>query len=789
MTSTAPPVEYDPLAAAPHGDAARLASGAGVALLGRVAGRLIHLVVQVVIARGLGVETFGLYAIGWTTVRIGGLIAPLGLEQGVLRYGSIDWDGDRGRLRTLLLHALGLALLAGLIIGAALYLAAPLLAHAVFRKPELSHILRWFAPAFALIAGLRVAAAATRLSRTLKWSVYAEELGQPGANLLLLLLFAALGWGLFGAVAATVVSFAVGLALALTYVHRLLPGSFAPVEISGALARRLLAFSVPVSLAGVCTALLMWSDVLMVGHFLPTADVGIYQAAASVSMLFSFILGGFVAIFAPMIGELFERREMARLQELYRLTTKWTLYLTVPLYLAICFASRELMVVVFGSDFAPGAWPLIILATGQLANVAMGTVGLLLVMTGWHARWLLYALLMLVVALALNWLLIPRFGLVGAAVATAVSLSALFLLGLMQVKRALGIWPYDRRCLKLVLPTLLVGVMGALMRAVGPFPPIVTLALSLLAALTIFAIGLAWFGLDREDHEFLQRLRAALIGARTRSAASLSATPVVESVDGGSAPRADVPPSAKRFRVLGVQVDAVQIPDVVARIDRWVAERQRCHMVAVTSMHGVMEAQDDATFKAILNSADLTVPDGMPLVWLGRRQGHALPRRVYGPELMQTCLESGAPHRHFFLGAGEGVAERLAAKFRDSHQLLVVGTYCPPFDAAEDVDVVALINRAAPDVLWVALGTPKQERWMAQHRDKLDVPVVLGVGAAFDFLAGVTAWAPPWMRENGLEWLFRLISEPRRLWRRYVLAGSRFVWRVLLEQTGLARFE
>lgn len=216
-------------------------------------------------------------------------------------------------------------------------------------------------------------------------------------------------------------------------------------------------------------------------------------------------------------------------------------------------------------------------------------------------------------------------------------------------------------------------------------------------------------------------------------------------------------------------------------------------MIAVTSMHGLMQAQDDAAFKAILHSADLTVPDGMPLVWLARRHGYPLKRRVYGPELMQTvCCETGKQYRHFFLGAADGVAERLATTFRDAHQVSVAGTYSPPFRplaAAEDADLVALINRTAPDVLWVGLGTPKQERWMSEHRDKLAVPVMVGVGAAFDFLAGVTPCAPRWMRENGFEWLFRLMTEPRRLWRRYLIAGSRFVWYVILEQTGLARFD
>ncbi|MGH7787073.1 MAG: flippase [Candidatus Binatia bacterium] len=494
----------------------RLATGAGIALVGRVAGRSIHLAVQVVIARLLGVDGFGLYAIGWTTVRIGGLIAPLGLDQGVLRYGSIHWDTDRASLRTLVLHALALAASAGVAIGAILYASAPLLADRIFGKPELIPILRWFAPAFALIAGLKVAAAATRLSRNLKWSVYAEELAQPAANLVLFFLFTLAGDELVGAVTATVASFGVGLVLALVYLRRLLRGSFSPPRASAALAQRLLVFSVPASAAGVCTALIMWSDVLMVGHYLSAAEVGIYQAASSVSMLFSFILGGFVAIFAPMIGELHARGEIARLQELFRLATKWTLYLTVPLFLVICLASEELMVVVFGRDFAPAATPLVILASGQMVNVATGTAALLLVMTGGQKRWLLLSLLMLVLALALNWVLIPRFGLPGAAFATAISLTCLFGLGLLHVRTTLGIWPYDQRCLKLLLPALLVVGANILIRSVGPHPPLVTLLLLLVASLGIFAAGLAVAGLDSEDDEFVRRVGAYVRSARAR---------------------------------------------------------------------------------------------------------------------------------------------------------------------------------------------------------------------------------------------------------------------------------
>jgi N-acetylglucosaminyldiphosphoundecaprenol N-acetyl-beta-D-mannosaminyltransferase len=250
-----------------------------------------------------------------------------------------------------------------------------------------------------------------------------------------------------------------------------------------------------------------------------------------------------------------------------------------------------------------------------------------------------------------------------------------------------------------------------------------------------------------------------------------------------------------RVPVLGVRVDAVQIPDAIARLEGWIAARDRSRFVAVTGMHGVTEAHRDRTFRRVLAAADMVVPDGMPLVWLGRARGHALRRRVYGPELMlEFCRGTAARNlRHYFYGGGPGVAdelaERMAARFPG---VIVAGTCTPPFrplTREEDDEVVAHINAAHADVLWVGLSTPKQERWMFDHRDRLNVPAMVGVGAAFDMHSGRLRQAPSWMGEHGLEWLYRLSQEPRRLWRRYILLGSLFVGNVSLELLGLRHFD
>lgn len=250
------------------------------------------------------------------------------------------------------------------------------------------------------------------------------------------------------------------------------------------------------------------------------------------------------------------------------------------------------------------------------------------------------------------------------------------------------------------------------------------------------------------------------------------------------------------FQVLGVRVDAVRIGEVVDQMKEWIREGEGCHSIAATGMNGIVEAQHDPEFKKILNATDLIVPDGMPLVWLGRRRGHVLPRRVYGPDLLLAFLEAtcGQGYRHFFYGAERDpeVPERLAEKLKQRFPgTIVAGTYSRPMwahDQREEDDLVSRVSRATPDVLWVGLGELRQARWMHEHRNKLNVPVVVGVGAAFDMLSGRRRQAPRWMREHGLEWLFRLLQEPRRLWRRYLIHGTEFGALIVLERLGVKKF-
>jgi N-acetylglucosaminyldiphosphoundecaprenol N-acetyl-beta-D-mannosaminyltransferase len=248
-----------------------------------------------------------------------------------------------------------------------------------------------------------------------------------------------------------------------------------------------------------------------------------------------------------------------------------------------------------------------------------------------------------------------------------------------------------------------------------------------------------------------------------------------------------------RVNVLGVGVDAIDMPTAVHRITS-AAATGRGGYVCVTGVHGVMEAQRDPTLRQILNSSLVTTPDGMPMVWLGRASGFSRMSRVYGPDLMlELCRHSVATQAtHFFYGGTDGVAEELAERLRQRFPgLRIVGTYTPPFrplSAVEEQQLAQRLEALQPDFMWIGLSTPKQEQFMAKYAGRFAAKVMLGVGAAFDMHSGRTKQAPRWMQRAGLEWMFRLLNEPRRLFKRYATNNPAFVVRVALQKLRLRQY-
>ncbi len=250
----------------------------------------------------------------------------------------------------------------------------------------------------------------------------------------------------------------------------------------------------------------------------------------------------------------------------------------------------------------------------------------------------------------------------------------------------------------------------------------------------------------------------------------------------------------QKVNVLGIGISVLDQDLARDFLFQSVREGRRGY-VAVTGVHGVSEAQTDPTLRDILNRALLATPDGMPMVWMGRLQGQQSIQRVYGPDLMLNLCQNSVAEgfTHFFYGGVPGVADdlrdKLTARFPG---LRVVGTFTPPFRRLNDAELADLQNRvrlARPDFFWVGLSTPKQERFMAQHLSILpEAKIFVGVGAAFDLLTGSLRQAPRWMQGMGLEWLFRLLMEPKRLWKRYLINNPLFIVRAGAQLLGLRNY-
>jgi N-acetylglucosaminyldiphosphoundecaprenol N-acetyl-beta-D-mannosaminyltransferase len=243
----------------------------------------------------------------------------------------------------------------------------------------------------------------------------------------------------------------------------------------------------------------------------------------------------------------------------------------------------------------------------------------------------------------------------------------------------------------------------------------------------------------------------------------------------------------RRVPVLGVPINALTMSEFLTTVDGWIAGGER-HYVCTLDVHALMHSHEASDVRQIYRSASMVTPDGMPLVWLLRQAGYRNAERLCGPDLMPTLFEHSqrSGHRHFLYGSSEGtlslLKEQISARFPNA---ILAGSYSPPYrelTVVEENDMVRHLNAANPDIVWVGLGAPKQDRWMAAYRRRLDAPVLIGVGAAFDFMAGTVRRAPRFLQHSGFEWTYRVLQEPRRLWKRYVVANSRFAMLLLAER-------
>ncbi|MDD5254595.1 MAG: WecB/TagA/CpsF family glycosyltransferase [Candidatus Omnitrophica bacterium] len=246
------------------------------------------------------------------------------------------------------------------------------------------------------------------------------------------------------------------------------------------------------------------------------------------------------------------------------------------------------------------------------------------------------------------------------------------------------------------------------------------------------------------------------------------------------------PLSGNFITICGIKVHAVQIPEITAYMEKWIKDRQRGNYIVTTNANTIVAGEKNALVREAVNHGSLSIADGFSLVLFSRFYGKPLKKRAYGPDLMLAFLKLSEEkgYSNFFYGSTAATLEQLVKSLKKKFpHLKIAGCFSPAFTDSPQPEEkeVAAINNSGADVVWVGLGGVKQELWMYAHKDRLTVPVCVGVGAAFDFLSGVKPQAPVWMRESGLEWFFRLATEPKRLWRRYLVNNLLFVRYVIAD--------
>lgn len=485
----------------------RFLSSTSIALFGRVFGRVLFVLAQIFFARYLGPEKFGLFAIGWTMLQMISTIAPLGLDKGIIRYATRYWESDPGSLKGTIIQTTGISVLSGTVLGIIFYFTADGIANIVFKNSDMKLVIQGFAPAIAFLTVIKLISATTRVTQRMQYAVILEDLLPSSASLMFFVLLFFLDYGLSAAINSAVLGYLVSLLLGFLIIRRLFPEIFSRHLKSTSSLRALLRFSIPSWLASSFVLFIVWINRLLVGVFQPESEVGIYQASSQISLLFTLITSAIAYVITPMIADLFNRGKTQEVQELFKSSTKWGLYLCLPIFLITIALPQEILQILFGVEYQSGAVALIILSIGQMATIATGAVGWMLMMTGNQNKWFWNTTIMLILSILINILVTPTFGIEGAATATAAGSSILFIIGLVQIRQIFGFWPYDKRYIKIVISTLLTAALVFLVRQIGITHAFARLLIVSPLTIVSFAFILYAYGLDHEDKVIIEIMR------------------------------------------------------------------------------------------------------------------------------------------------------------------------------------------------------------------------------------------------------------------------------------------
>ncbi len=486
----------------------QIAKGGGITFLGSILGRGISVITMVLLARILGAEMLGLYVLGLAILSLTAIISQLGLRTGSLRFISIyHGAGDNEKIKGVIFQSLFISFLIGTVFALIIFLSADFIADNIFNNMELASVIKLLSLAIPFFSVFMVAATIPRGFKIMKYYVYTVNFFNPLLNLAFVLFFFVVGLTLKGAIYAKVLSIVLGMFLAIYYIPKVFPELLTGKIHPSFSISTLLVFSIPLVGVNFLHFLILWTDVLMIGYFLLPSDVGVYRVAAQVALLLTLILTAFNSIFAPLVADLYHKKRIARLDQIFKITTKWVFYLTLPAFIIILFSRNEILTL-FGGEFVAGANVLMVLAFAQLVNASTGGVGFALMMSGRERLEFLNTLLIAVSNIILNILLIPRYGIIGAAIATGFSIIIINILRLVEVKKMLGIFPYDNRYLKGILSGgLSAGVLFITKPFIGELHYTLAILLVIFLTTAITALTLIALKFDKEDEIIITALK------------------------------------------------------------------------------------------------------------------------------------------------------------------------------------------------------------------------------------------------------------------------------------------
>jgi O-antigen/teichoic acid export membrane protein len=480
---------------------------AGITFAGFLLGMGLKYVCVIVIARHIGVVHFGTYALGLTILNFVQILSVAGLNYGVLRYVSLSHSQkEREKIKGIIISALELVLVGSLLVGMAIFIGAEVIAQRIFSKSELAMVIRVFSLSLPFLAVIEISVFSIQAIQTLKYKVYVKDIFLPLSNVVAVVILFSIGLQIEGALYAYIVSAVVSALLGIHYLRKTFP-DIVNREVKPAPAfKSLLRFSVPVVGMDILGFGVIWTDTLMVGYFMTTKDVGIYNAAARTAMLIYVILFSFSTIFMPMISDLYNRGEVKKLGGLFKTVTKWTFTLSFPLFLLMAILSKQILAL-FGPEFTMGAPCFLILALARMVGSFTGPAGNFLIMSGKQDIVFWDMALSFCVNIFLNYYLVIRYGVVGAAIATTLSVALLNLTFLIEIYYFNKIFPYNLRLFKPFFAGVLAGLISLLLfNFVSEYKAIYIFPLTIFIFILCYVISLYISGFDEEDRIIFQAI-------------------------------------------------------------------------------------------------------------------------------------------------------------------------------------------------------------------------------------------------------------------------------------------